>query len=271
MEQLHLLFASVQQKVSNIFRYIGFFGILVIGFLLISSMFRFLFGKRAQLGKAITSAIEILCLYLISIALFCFGLHGEFFISPLPFLSFEDGCLQISPIFQMPFPAICTQFLKLLMIAFLVNVMNSVIPEGKKPHIWLLLRASTVILAIGINYVLDLLLLSWLPNGFGNSAPLILIGVLFLLIALGSMKLVVGATLFVANPIIGALYTFFFSNFIGRALARSIISAGLVAGLVFLLNSLEIYTIAVSATALIALIPVYLLIVGLWYAIDRIL
>ncbi len=271
MEIFNLFYETVQQKISTVFHYIVFFGVAVIGFMLFSSMFRFLFGKRGQLGKAITSAMEILCLYLISITLYCFDLHCESLTCPLPFLSIENDSLQIFPILQMSLPSICTQFLKLLMIAFAVNVMNSLIPEGKQPLVWLLLRTSSVILAIGLNYILDFLLSAWLPNGFGNSAPVVLIGILLLLIALGSMKLVIGATLFVANPLIGALYTFFFSNFIGRALARGIISASLITGLVFLLNYLKIFTITVSATILIALVPVYLLVIGLWYLIDRIL
>lgn len=271
MEQVNLFFPVLQQKISTILNYITFFGIAIVGFLLISSMFRFLFGKRAQLGKAVTSAMEILCLYVICISIFCFGIHWDLFLSPLPFLSIADGCLHIFPILTAEFSLVSTHFLKLLMIAFLVNLMNSIIPEGKKLLIWLLLRATTVVLALGVNYILDILLGIWLPQGFGQSAPLILLGVLALLIALGSLKLIVGATLFVANPIIGALYTFFFSNFVGRALARSIISAGLITALVCLMNWLGILAITISSTSLIALIPVFLVIIFLWYIVDRII
>ena len=111
---------------------------------------------------------------------------------------------------------------------------------------------------------------TWLPQGITEIAPLILLGVLVLLILLGSLKLIVGVTLFVANPVIGALYTFFFSNFIGRSLARSIISASLITALVYLLNTMQIITIVISASSLVLLIPALLIVILLWYIVDRI-
>lgn len=260
----------LHQKANNTLNYICFGAIGIAGLLLISSMVRFLFGKKNQLGKAITSAMEILCLYVIWTAIYCFGLHWKVFLSPLPFLSLEHNCLNIFPILSAPFQEICVPFLKLLMIAFLVNLMNSVIPEGKRLFIWLIMRICAVVLALGLNYVLDLALGIWFPQSFWQNASWVLLGVLVLLIALGSLKMIVGAALFVTNPLIGALYTFFFSNLIGRSLARSILSAGLVTGLVCLMNSLGILSIAVSAASLLALIPAFAIIVLLWYAIDRI-
>lgn len=264
------LFTTLEQKATTVLNYICFGAIAIVGFLLISSMFRFLFGKKNQLGKAITSAMEILCLYVICIVIYSFGLHWDIFLNPLPFISIEDGALKIFSIFNADFMEICTQFTKLLMIAFLVNLMNTIIPEGKKLLVWLLLRAATVVLAIGANYVLDVVLFMWLPQGIGQIAPLILLAALILLILLGSLKLVVGVTLFVANPIIGALYTFFFANLIGRSLARSIISAGLITALFYLMNSMGILSLVLSAASLVALIPALLIIILLWYVVDRI-
>ncbi len=263
-------FQMIHQKATTFLEYACFLVVLIIGFLLISSMFRFLFGKRAQIGKSITSAMEILCLYVLWIAIFCLGLPWDLFVEPLPFLSIKNGYFQVFSIISSDFGNTCTQFLKLLMIAFLVNLMNSIIPEGKKIVVWLFLRVITVLLAIVVNYVLDVALQMWLPQGFGQYAPLILIGVLALLIALGSLKLIVGMTLFVANPLIGALYTFFFSNLIGRALARSIISAGMITALVYCLNTLGIFTIALTFSTMVSLLPLFLIVILLWYGIDRI-
>lgn len=264
------LFDTLQQKISSILNYIGFGIIAIIGLLLVSSMVRFLFGKKHQLGKAITSAMEILCLYMICIVIYSFGIHWDIFLNPLPFISLQNGTLEILPILSTDFSDICPQIAKLLMIAFLVNLMNAMIPEGKKLHVWLLLRATTVVWVVGVNYVLDVALFMWLPDGIGQIAPLILLVVPILLILLGSLKMVVGATLFVANPVFGALYTFFFSNLIGRSLARSVISAGLLFALFYLLNSFGILTLTLSAASLIALFPVLLIIILLWYVVDRI-
>lgn len=265
------LLSTLQEKSDTFLDYVLFFVIAIVGFLLVSTFFRFVFGKKNQLGKAITSAMEILCLYVICTVVYSFGLHWDLFVDPLPFITLQNDTLAIFPIIGAGFTEICAQFAKLLLIAFLVNLMNSIIPKGKNVLVWLLLRATTVVLAIGVNYVLDMALGIWLPQGIANIAPLILLAALVLLILLGSLKLIVGAALFVANPVIGALYTFFFSNFIGRALARSIITAGLITALVYLMNTLGLLTIALSTASLIALIPILLVVILLWYIVDRIL
>lgn len=262
--------STLQQKSDTILDYVLFFLIAAVGFLLISSLLRFLFGKKNQLGKAITSAMEVLCLYVICIVVYSFGIHWDIFLNPLPFISMADGQMQIFPIIGAEFTDICAQFAKLLLVCFLVNLMNSIIPEGKKFWLWLILRVATVVLVIFANYGLDLLLNTWLPEGIAQIAPLILIVTLVLLVLLGSLKLIVGIGLFVANPVIGALYTFFFSNFIGRSLARAILSAGLITALVYLMNSLGIVAMSITVASLALLIPALLIIVLLWYIIDRI-
>lgn len=270
MEQIRTLLDIIQQKVDSILDYACFFAIVIIGFLLISSMFRFLFGKRAQIGKSITSAMEIMSLYLICLIVYSFGLHYDLFLNPLPFISMEGGCMQVYPIIGAPFSEICTQIAKLLLIAFLVNLLNSIIPEGKKLWVWLMLRIITIILAVGVNYALDVALGLWLPEGIASYATMILLGVLVLLLLLGSLKLIIGLALGATNPVIGALYTFFFSNFIGRALARSILTTGLITALVYLLNSMHIMTLVITASSFVLLIPALLIVVLLWYIIDRI-
>ncbi len=262
--------SALQDKVDLIIDYACLIGIVIVGFLLISSMFRFLFGKKAQIGKAITSAMEILCLYILCIVIFSFELDWNLFQNPLPFVSIEGTQLLFFPILGADFSSICTQVLQLLMIAFLVNLLNSIVPEGKKFWFWLLMRAVTVVLALGVNFMLDTALNTWLPQGIAEYAPMALLAVLAVLILTGSLKVIVGVILGISNPIIGALYTFFFSNFIGRALARSILTTGLITALVVLANSMELVAITIVSRTLIALIPVLLVVILLWYIVDRI-
>lgn len=270
MDKINEMINAVQQKMDTIINYAIFFGILVVAFLLISSMFRFLFGKKAQIGKAITSAMEILCLYMICIVIYSFGLRWNWFVNPLPFMSLQEESLVLFPILSAGFSEICTQVLELLILAFLVNLMNSIIPEGKKLLVWLAWRILTVVLAVIVNGIADGLLNQWMPDGLSAIAPIALIAVLVVLVLLGSLKILVGAAMTIANPVIGVLYTFFFSNFIGRALARSILSTGLIVGLVVLLNSMNLMVITITTASLIAFIPFLLLLILLWYVVDRI-
>lgn len=263
--------ADLHEKIDQFLDYALFFIVLVLALLLAVSLIRFLFGKKNQLGKALTSAMEILCLYLLCLTAYALGLHWDYFSAPLPFISMTDGTVYILSIRDAGFSAISPHLAKLLLLAFGVNLLNAFIPSGKRFGLWLLLRMASMVLVIFVNYGLNLLLNVCFPQGIAAVAPIILLAALAVLILLGSLKLLVGLALFVSNPVIGALYTFFFSNLIGRSLARAILSAGAVTALVYLMNALGIFTLSFTAVGLIWLLPVLLIIIRLWYLIDRII
>lgn len=255
----------------QIFQYLKLLGLLVFAFLFVSSLFRFIFGKKAQLNRAVSSAMEILCLYVINIVIYSMGIHLEVFLSPLPFVELQGEYLHIFPIFQAEFTDICDQVLKVLIIAFFVNILNDIIPDGKNVFTWYLLKLITVALAVGANYLIDLALAAFLPQGFTQIAPTILMISLVALVLLGSLKLLTGIALAFLDPIISALYTFFFSNFIGRELARAMVTTALVTGLVALVNALGITSAFIAAVALTGYIPLLLTLFMVWYLIGHIL
>lgn len=252
-------------------QYLKFLGILIFGVLLISSLARFLFGKKAQINLAVTSTMEILCLYVVSIVIYALGLQYEIFLTPLPFVTMVEDYLIIYPILSMEFTDICTQIVKVLIIAFLVNVLNEFIPQGKHVITWFLLRFITVVLSVAALYFADTLLGTYLPQGFADIAPTVLLVVLVALVALGSLKVFVGAAVAFLDPIIAALYTFFFANFIGRGLARALVTTALLTLLVVGLNLLEITVIHIAAAALTAYIPLLLVLLVLWYIVGHLL
>ena len=243
------LTSTIQQKIDSVMSHVVLGVVLIFGFLLLSSLLKLLFGKKAQIGKAITSGMEILCLYVIYIAIYAFHLHWDLFLHPLPFISLDNNTLHIFSFAGADFTTICGEILQLLILAFLVNLMNSVIPTGKHFLTWLLLRSGTILLAIFVNYMAAYVLDLWLPFEIAAYAPIILMCVLVLLILMGSLKLLVGLALGVANPIIGALYTFFFANFIGRALARAILTTALITVLVYLANILKLTSVVIATSA----------------------
>ncbi len=261
---------TIQQNMDAVVDYLIFLAVLVFGFLLLSSLFRFVF-KKSQLNRAVSSAVEILGLYVINIVIYALGLRWELFLSPLPFISIEGDLLTVFPILSADFTLICGQILRILMIAFVVNILNDVIPQGKHVLSWYFFRLLTVVLAVGANYLVDWLFVAILPAGILEIAPTILLVVLVALILLGSLKLIAGAALAFMNPIIGALYTFFFSNFIGKELARAIVTTALLTALVAALNILEIVVIPIAAAALTAYIPLLAVVLVLWYIIGHIL
>lgn len=252
-------------------QYAKFVGILIFGLLLISSLTRFLFGKKAQINKAVTSAVEIFCVYVINVVIYALGLRLQEFLTPLPFVAMVEDYLVIYPILSAEFVDICHHVLKLLIIAFLVNLLNEFVPEGKHIVTWFLLRLITVAVSVAVIYGAELLLNTYIPQGLAEIAPTVLLCCLVALILLGAMKVLVGAALAFLDPIVAALYTFFFSNFIGRSLAKAMVSTALLTGVIVLLDVLGISVVLIAASALTAYIPLLLIVVVLWYIIGRIL
>lgn len=262
---------TLQTQKDTVVAYARFFGILVFGLLLISSLFRFIFGKKAQLNHAVSSAVEILCLYLINIIVYSLGLHWELFLSPLPFISIEGDYLHVMPILSTDFHLVCQQILKVVIIAFLVNVLDDIMPKGKHLLSWYFFRIVTVVLAVAANYLADLLIAAFLPEAVFAMAETVLLCLLVALILLGSLKLLTGLVLAFLDPLVGALYTFFFSNFIGRQLAKALVSTALITALVVLLEKLGLCTVFIAATGLAAYIPLLAVMLILWYVIGHIL
>lgn len=265
------ILATVEQFKVSATQYIKFVGIFIFGILLISSLAHFLLGKKAQLNKAVSTAVEIFFVYVINTVICALGLELQSFMTPLPFVTMVEDYLVFYPILSAEFTDACQHVLKLLIIAFLVNMINEVIPTGKGIFSWFLLRFITVVASVAAIYGLELLLNMYLPQGFADIAPTILLCILIALVLLGALKLLVGTVLTFLDPICGAMYTFFFSNFVGRALAKSLVSTALLTGLLVALNYLGISVVYVAASALTAYIPLMLIVLALWYVVGRIL
>ena len=263
------ILSQLQQISVSAVQYAKFLGILIFGILLVSSLTRFLFGKKAQINLAVTSAMEILCVYIINTVVFALGLKFQEFLTPLPFVTLVEDYLLIYPILTAPFSDICHHIVRLLIIAFLVNLLNEFIPRGKRVFTWFVLRFLTVVASVAVIYFADLALNTFLPQGFADIAPTVLLCALVALILLGSLKVFVGAAMAFLDPIIAALYTFFFSNIIGRALAKAMVSTALLAGLVVALNYLGIAVVHIAASALTGYVPLLAVVLLLWYVVGH--
>ena len=271
MSQIFELLATLEAQKDTVISYAKFIGVMAFGLLLLSSLFRFIFGKKAQLNHAVSSAVEILCLYIINILLYSFGLHWELFLSPLPFISIDGDYLYIMNVASTDFHLVCEQVLKIVIISFAVNILDGIMPKGKKLFTWFFFRLVTVVLAVGANYLVDILITAFVPAAVFAMAETVLLCLLVALILLGSLKFLTGIALAFLDPIIGALYTFFFSNLIGRQLAKALVSTAIITALVVLLGQLGLTTVFIAASALTAYIPLLVILLALWYVIGHIL
>ncbi len=271
MDAFYSVIDTIQNNAETLSRYVKLLGIVILGVLFISSLFRFLFGKKAQINKAVSVSVEIFCVYILYVVFFALGLSWELFPSPLPFVSMHGAQLHIFPMFQSDVTTLCGHILRLLLIAFAVNLLADLIPAGKHVISWYGYRMLCVVIAVGVNYVLSLLSNAIFPPQVLQIAPTILLCCLAALILLGSLKLLVGVALVFFDPIIAALYTFFFASFLGRHLARALVSTLVLVLLILILNCFEITVVLISTPLLILCIPLMLVILVLWYLVEHVI
>lgn len=245
--------------------------VLTIGSLVFGSIGRFAFGKKSILNQSVSSAIGILFIYAVTVVIHSYGLNLQFLASPLPFVTISDEWLGIFPIAQSDYVAICGELLNMIILAFLVNIVNQWMPQGKKLFGWFLFRVISVALGMvafaGANYLLTL----FLPEGLLTWAPVILLGLLVIMLLVGALKGLVGAALVTVNPLIGFLYTFFFANIVGKMLTRAMLTTLLLSALVYGLNYLGVAGLAIGAAVLVAYIPMLLLLLVLWFIVGKLL
>ena len=91
------------------------------------------------------------------------------------------------------------------------------------------------------------------------------------MLLLGVFNVVLGAVLAVIDPIMGGIYTFFFSNFLGKQITKAVFSSLLICCLLIALDKLGYTVICITASALLSYIPIVLVLLLLWYLLGHVL
>lgn len=252
------------------------FLIIALGFsaacLLLGFIFRGIWGRNSNWNRAISSAVGILFIYMITIIIMMSdGELAQFepFLSPLPFVEIEGSTISIFPISESSHPEICAQILSMIILAFLVNLLDGLFPKGHNIITWLFFRCCTIILSMLAHVFVTGQLESVLPETFLANAPVVLLWILVIMLCLGALKYLIGIALATVNPIIGFLYTFFFASAVGRQLTKSVISTAILTALVYAVEQTGISVLTVDPST----IPAYLtfagILAGVWYLITR--
>lgn len=245
--------------------------LLTVGTILLGAVGRFAFGKRSTLNRAVSSAIGILFVYALTVVLHSAGAEFKAFVAPLPFVSIRDTSLSLFSFQGADYTVICSQLLSMVILAFLANLIDSIMPRGKNLFTWLFCRCLTVVLAMLLHLVVTWLFTTYLPQGLVTYAPVILLALLLLLLLVGALKLIVGAVLSTVNPLIGAFYTFFFATVVGKALTKAVLTTAILSALVVALNYIGCTVVSIASAALIAYIPLLIVLLIVWYVVGRVL
>lgn len=244
--------------------------ILCLGILAITVAGRLLFGKRSVLNSAVSSAISILFIYAVTVVIYSTGVNLSSLLSPLPFVTLSGEYLKVFAFVGTHYTIVCSQLVSMVILAFLTNLANDWLPKGKHLLSWFFFRCLSVLLAMVLHLLATAILNHFLPEGFLTYAPMVTLALLVLMMAVGSMKYLVGILLTAVNPVIAVLYTFFFASFIGKALSKAVLTTAIIAGIVYLLNFLGATTIFIGTSVLVAYIPLLILLLILWWISGRI-
>lgn len=244
---------------------------LVAASLILGSIGRYVFGSRSALHHSVSSAIGILFVYAATIVLYSAGAQFEQFIAPLPFVEISGENLAVFSFLDNDYTVICDQVLGMVILAFLANLIDSILPSGERFLSWLFLRILTVVAAMGLHLLSQWLLNSFLPEDLMTYAPMVLLTILVVLILVGSLKLLTGVVLTAVHPLIGILYTFFFASVIGKALSKAVLTTAILSALVYALNYIGVEIVSIASAALIAYIPLLLILLAVWYIVTRLM
>lgn len=267
-----LLGAAASAAVSSIdigssFKFILVFAAALLG---AGLLVRLLFGNRSDLNHAMSSSAGILTVYVLTVIIYAFQPKGlENLLSPLPFVTFVNDYLFVLPFHGTSFETLCSQILALVILSFVVNCMDALLPEGENPFTWFLSRFLSVILAMGLHVAANWAINKFLPTLIVYHAPAVLLVILLSCLLLGVFKLILGIFLTVVNPVLGALYTFFFSSHIGKQLTKSVLSTAILCGVFYVMDHFSYLIIHISPAALPAYLPLLPGFLVIWYLLGH--
>ncbi len=242
------------------------------GSLILGVLGRFILGRRSSLNHSLSSVMAILFIYAVTIMVYTFKPWNlESYLSPLPFVTFFNDYMVVMPVVGIYPTVLARELLSLIILAFLVNLLDTIIPQGKTVIGWYCLRFFTVGLSMGLHLVIHWAFHTYAPNFMVEYGPLTLLLVLIALLLLGFLNGVLGLVLTITNPFVGAVYTFFFASVLGKQITKGVFTSVLLCVILFLIDRFDYSFIEVNMTALTAYAPLALVSLVLWYLIGHLL
>ncbi len=238
--------------------------------LILGVLGRIVLGKRSSLNHSLSSVMAILFVYAMTMVVYTFKPWNlAELLSPLPFVTFAGDYLIVLPIADAAFPALCEEILSLVILAFLVNLLDTFIPRGESILSWFILRFLAVALSMVLHIVVGWAFHTFLPDVLVTYAPAILLFILVFMLLSGVINLIFSLLIIMTNPFMGAMYTFFFSNIIGKQVTKAVFTSTIICAVVYLLEFFGYTVICITSTALLTYIPLALVLLLLWFLVGH--
>lgn len=240
--------------------------------LILGTMSRVVLGKRSSLNHSLSAVMGILFIFVMTTIFYTFKPWDlDLFLSPLPFATFSDHYLIIHPITGLEFPALCEELLSLIILAFLVNLLDTFIPNGESFLGWLFLRLFTIIGCYALHFLVCWAFHTYMPGVIEDYAPMILLSLLAVFVFSGVLTMVLGLVISITNPFLGAMYSFFFTNIIGKQISKALFTTLIICVILYVMEMFDLVVIIINAQALLTYIPLAIATVLLWFLIGHLL
>lgn len=244
----------------------------VAGSLILSCIGRVVLGKQSSLNHSLSSAMAILFIYAVTIVIYTFKPWNlEALLSPLPFVTFFNDYMVVMPVVGIRPTVLSRELLSLILLAFLVNLTDIFLPRGKGSFSWFVWRSVSVIASMALHLLMHWAVDTFLPNVLVTYAPIILLLLLVGMMFLGFLNAILGLVLTFTNPLIGAAYTFFFSNIVGKQVTKAFFTAGILSIVIYLMSAFDYNFVNISMMSLTAYVPIAIISLILWYLIGHLL
>lgn len=242
------------------------------GSLILSCIGRVVLGKHSSLNHSLSSAMAILFIYAVTIVVYTFKPWNlETLLSPLPFVTFFNDYMVVMPVVGIRPTVLSRELLSLIMLAFLVNLTDISLPRGKNVFGWFFWRSISIAVSMGLHLLMHWAINMFVPHVLVTYAPIILLLLLVCMMFLGFLNAILGLVLTITNPIIGAAYTFFFSNIVGKQFTKAFFTAGILSVVVYLMSAFDYNFVNISMLSLTAYVPIAFVALILWFLIGHLL
>lgn len=232
---------------------------------------RLIFGRGSAIVQAVAACVTLALVYTSAAALYALLPEIRNMIPPLPFFTVTPEAATCHDPLQADAAALCSELLRLFILAVLVNLSESLLPTGQRLLSWYGFRCLSVCITLGGYFGFCCLTELLLPQFFGSYAVWILLGIWGFILLTGLLRLLLGIILAVINPLIAAIYAFFFSNLIGKQITKSILTAVGFTLLLAVLARLGFHGIDFSAFSLLTYGPICLILLAALYLFGRLI
>ena len=136
---------------------------------------------------------------------------------------------------------------------------------------WFFRNICVLTLGFLLHGVANFFITRYCPQALLTWAPVVLLAVIAFLLLLSFLKVLFGVAMTVVNPVIAAVYTFFFADKIGKLFSKALFTSVLLLLLVCAMNWIGFTGIYIAISALTAYIPFLIILLALWFLLGKVL